>query len=570
MCARRRYPCFSFGPAAQPTERETLPEGLIPLIFRALACDYDGTLATHDQIGPAALEALERARDAGLKLILVTGRTFFELLRVCERLELFDVVVAENGGVVYEPRSGALQDQAPPPPPHLLSELDRRGLGYQRGRVIVGLARQDEAAAPEALAAADVSRDRVYNRAKLMLVPEGISKGTGVRKVIRDLGLSFHDVLALGDAENDLEFFAACGWTACPGDAMALLRERADWVFPGENGASVAGAITGPILSGRLPVHLSPRHRVALGWEMGSAASITIPARGVNILVQGDPLSGKSSLVGAIVERLVAEHYAVCVLDPEGDYRVLGALSGVVCEEVDGVDAMARAVAHFDANPAACVVADLSTLRHPDKVRVIGEGLAMLDKVRRRHGLPHWIVVDEAHYVLHGQGVHAEVLSPDMKGLCLASYRSSWIRPSLTALPDVYVLARTTDPDELGFLRGCFDGLGADGEAIVSALPGLPVGQVGPGRRFIFRTCDGREVGSAENITGFLQALDSVDLASLDWHARRGDFSRWGCDVFSDPELGRQLRKAEQRWVRGELADLVESLTSPIEVRYGV
>lgn len=553
------------------------------------------------------MEALERARAAGLKLILVTGRTFFELMRVCDRLEVFDAVVAENGGVVYEPRSGILQDQAPPPPPHLLSELDRRGLSYQRGRVIIGLARHDEAAVEEALAAVGVSRDLVHNRAALMLVPEGISKGTGVRKVIRDLGLSFHDVLALGDAENDLEFFAACGWTACPGDAMALLRERADWVFPGEDGASVAAAITGPILSGRLPVHLSPRHRLVLGWAMGSAASVTIPARGVNLLVHGDPLSGKSALVGAIVEQLVAERYAVCVLDPEGDYRVLGALSGVACEEVDGAEAMARVVTRFDANPAACVVADLSTLPHPDKVRLIGEGLRMLGEFRRRHGFPHWIVVDEAHYVLHGQGVDTEALSPDGKGMCLASYRSSWIRPSLTALADVCVLSRTTDAGELGFLRDRLDALGADGEALVSVLPGLPVGefilvqpglggrpvplsflprrretahvrhlakyadaQVGPGRRFVFRTPDGREVGSAESLTGFLEALDCVDPASLDWHARRGDFSRWVTDVFSDRELGRQLSKAEHRWARGELADLVDSLVSPIEVRYGV
>jgi hydroxymethylpyrimidine pyrophosphatase-like HAD family hydrolase len=46
---------------------------------RALACDYDGTLATEDRLVPATLAALERARTAGLRLVLLTGRTFFEL-----------------------------------------------------------------------------------------------------------------------------------------------------------------------------------------------------------------------------------------------------------------------------------------------------------------------------------------------------------------------------------------------------------------------------------------------------------------------------------------------------------
>jgi hypothetical protein len=55
-------------------------------MFKALACDFDGTLASDDRIGPAALGALAKAREARIKLILVTGRTFFELTRVCECL----------------------------------------------------------------------------------------------------------------------------------------------------------------------------------------------------------------------------------------------------------------------------------------------------------------------------------------------------------------------------------------------------------------------------------------------------------------------------------------------------
>jgi len=356
---------------ARMTRVSCLAPGLLLLylgvIFRALACDYDGTLATADRIGPAVLEALTRAREAGLKLILVTGRTFFELTRVCERLDFFDAVVAENGGVIYHPGSGAIRDQGPPPPMRLLAELDRRGICYQLGRVVVGAARSDEEAVQEALDAAGINRELVVNRSALMLLSAGISKGTGARQVIRDLGLSFHDVLALGDAENDSEFFSACGRAGCPGDAVPGIQERADWVFPGENGRSVAAAITGPILSGRLPVHLSPRHRLTLGWATGSAAPVTIPAQGVNLLVQGDPVSGKSWLVGALVERLVADRYAVCVIDPEGDYGGLRGLPAVAYENVDGDEAMARALSHFDANPAACVVADLVDLALPDK-----------------------------------------------------------------------------------------------------------------------------------------------------------------------------------------------------------
>ena len=213
------------------------------MLLKALACDYDGTLALEDKIGGAVRDALERARRAGLRLILVTGRTFFELTRVCDCLEVFDAVVAENGAVLYYPGSAMLSDEGPAPPERLVRELDRRGVAYQLGRVIVGATRAEEPAVRAALLASGVSRDLVYNRGFLMLLPGGVDKGTGVQSTLRFFGLSFQDVLAFGDAENDLPLFGACGWSACPEDAEPAVRASADWVFAGYNGDGVAAAI---------------------------------------------------------------------------------------------------------------------------------------------------------------------------------------------------------------------------------------------------------------------------------------------------------------------------------------
>ncbi|HJR50363.1 MAG TPA: HAD hydrolase family protein, partial [Gemmatimonadales bacterium] len=302
--------------------------------FQALACDFDGTLAVEDRVPPAVRDALDQARRAGLRLILVTGRTFFELTRVCDCLDTFDGVVAENGAVIYYPGSAMIRDQGPPVSGRLLAELDRRGIYYQVGRVIVGTARAAQAAVQEALAAAGVTRELIHNRAALMLLPAGVTKGSGVRHVLRFLGLSPHDVLALGDAENDLPLFDACGFSGCPGDSIAAVRERVDWVFPGGAGDGIAAAITGPILEGRLPVQHSPRHRLPIGWAATTSERVTIPVRGVNVLIHGDPHSGKSWLAGAFVEGLVAARYSVCVIDPEGDYRVLARQPGIAWREI--------------------------------------------------------------------------------------------------------------------------------------------------------------------------------------------------------------------------------------------
>ena len=179
--------------------------------FQALALDYDRTLASHDRLADATVAALERARQAGLQLVLVTGRTFFELTRVCHRLDLFDVVVAENGAVLHDPANGAIRDEGPGPPPRLIAALDRAGIPCQIGRVIVATGRAYEAPVRRVMAEAGVELDLARNRAALMLLPRGVSKGSGVRQALQRLGLSFHDVLSIGDAENDLAHHAPRG-----------------------------------------------------------------------------------------------------------------------------------------------------------------------------------------------------------------------------------------------------------------------------------------------------------------------------------------------------------------------
>lgn len=576
------------------------------MLFKALACDYDGTLAFEDRIPPAVREALERVRAAGLRLILVTGRTFFELTRVCDCLELFDAVVAENGAVLYYPGSAMIRDQGPPVPGRLLAELDRRGIYYQVGRVIVGTGRADEGGLKEALAAAGVTRDLIYNRAALMLLPAGVSKGSGVQQALRVLRLSPHDVLALGDAENDIPLFDACGFSGCPADSLPAVMERVDWVFPGVHGAGLAAAITGQILPDRLAAPDSSRHRFSIGWVAATSGPVTIPARGVNILIHGDPHSGKSWLAGALVERLVAARYAVCVVDPEGDYRVLAHLPGVTWLEVHGPADVDRVLDGHRQDPAASTVLDLSTLPHAMKVAVIERALWKIREIRRSTGRPHWVLIDEAHYSLHAGGVAAAALDVADRGFCFVTYRPSWLRERVIQAVDIFLLARTSGSEELAFLGATLPAVVSEGAGISEALARLPRGEfllvqrdrqhppsavtfvaaprqtvhvrhltkyvdscVPPGREFRFRGFDGRVRASADSLHGFRRVVSTAPDEVLAHHAEHGDFSRWVRDVFADVELARQLRKIEARWRRRELADLRRAIDALITVRYG-
>ena len=106
--------------------------------YLALATDYDGTLAHHGVIDQAAVNTLERLRVTGRRIILVTGRTLDDLVRVCPHLALFDRVVAENGALLYRPDNKGETILGERPPDKFIETLRQRGVApLSVGQVIV-------------------------------------------------------------------------------------------------------------------------------------------------------------------------------------------------------------------------------------------------------------------------------------------------------------------------------------------------------------------------------------------------------------------------------------------------
>src|SRR5689334_22935607 len=95
--------------------------------YLALVTDYDGTIATDGKLTDAAATAIERLRKSGRRTILVTGRRLEDLLAILPQARLFDYVVAENGAVVYEPRTRRETLLGDPLPPEFIQRL--RALG---------------------------------------------------------------------------------------------------------------------------------------------------------------------------------------------------------------------------------------------------------------------------------------------------------------------------------------------------------------------------------------------------------------------------------------------------------
>ena len=98
------------------------------MYFAALATDYDGTLAHDGVVTSATLAALRRLKETGRKLIMVTGRELPDLQQVFAGLDIFDLIVAENGALLYEPERRAETVLGRVPPPRFIERLRARGV----------------------------------------------------------------------------------------------------------------------------------------------------------------------------------------------------------------------------------------------------------------------------------------------------------------------------------------------------------------------------------------------------------------------------------------------------------
>ena len=570
--------------------------------FSVLALDYDGTIAEDGRLNEEVRAAIGDVRRRGISVVLVTGRTLRDLRRLLGDLRLFDAVVAENGAVFAHPSSGRTNVLGSPPPPDFLRELKRLGVRAEAGECVV------EAEAGEAGRILPVIREMelplviLFNRGRLMVLPQAVSKSTGLREALTAMRLSAHNAMAVGDAENDHELLSVCEAGVAVAWGSRALRSSADAVLEGAGPGSVAPYIREAAAHLRLPPRLRARRRLLLGNRPDGGA-LSLAVRGRNVLISGDPKSGKSWVAGLLAEQLILHRYSVFVIDPEGDYASLEALPGVMVMGGEcpppPLTELTRVLHHHDVS----VVVDLSALPHAEKRRYVASLLRLLVAHRRRTGLPHRVVVDEAHYFLHDPGVQ-EMVDLELAGYTLVTYRASLLRPEILAASEAIVVTRETDPQEVAALceshgaggdlaawEGTLGNLALD-EAVLlpdteEACGGLCRFKIAPrvtshvrhrhkyfdvpvpeGSAFVF-TRDGAPTElRARTLKEFIARLRSAPDEVVDGHLRRGDFSRWAEGVFGDYKLAASVRELESQYSLGRMLHVRDAITEAVEERY--
>jgi len=208
--------------------------------FRVVAADYDGTLAKKGRVSKKTLQTLSRVRASGRKVVLITGRELDSLRSVFPELNRFDLIVAENGALLYYPSTGEEKLLASTPPAKFVQMLQRSGVSpLSVGRCIVATVTPYDVEVGKAIRKLGLDLHVILNRESVMVLPAGVDKGTGFRAAMAELRLPAASVVGIGDAENDYAFLSLCGFSVAVANAIPSLKERVHAVTSGQDGAGV-------------------------------------------------------------------------------------------------------------------------------------------------------------------------------------------------------------------------------------------------------------------------------------------------------------------------------------------
>lgn len=554
--------------------------------IRVVATDFDGTLSTHGRRPePEVLAALAQVRSAGVTVLLVTGRILSELVEDFPDVdEHVDAIVAENGAVLRH--RGEDRPLTAPLDPVLPEALRTAGIPFRQGRVLLATWSEHAVAVLREIRVLGLDAQLVYNRAALMVLPAGVTKGTGVYEALGELGISHHSALGIGDAENDHPLLDVCEIGVAVGNAVPALKRHADVVLDRPAGDGVRDLLDGPLLQGTGRVH-SGRWRLVLGTGP-DGTPVELPSSQVNLLVCGESGAGKSAVAGLLAERLTALHYSVLLVDPEGDHGGLARLRGVVAVDArDGLPAPDRIVQRC-AHRFSSVVLDLSSLSPAETRDYLPHLIAAVHDARRETGLPHWLFLDEAQSLAdHSAQLADRALSGD-RGCCLVTWQPGSLAPEVLAATDAVVVVPLAGWASAETLHAAAAVSGAPADEIGRRLSRLspqqvllaaapeyggvvpvtvpqPVSgyvrhrhkyatqQVRTDRRFHFRDGRDRPAGTAGSMRQLCDVLRDCEASVIRHHAEGGDLARWIRGVFRDRVLADQVAEVERAVAAGHL-----------------
>ncbi len=541
--------------------------------YLILATDYDGTLASGGKVSDVTLEALKRLQKSGRKLILVTGRQLDDLCQVFPEVNIFDCVVVENGAVLYFPSTREEFLLGSLPPESFVEALRSRNIDpLSVGKVIVATWEPHEAEVLNVIRELGLDLQVIFNKGAVMVLPAGVNKASGLDEALSRMGLSNHNTVAIGDAENDLAFLKPCEFSVAVDNALPSVKSEVDWVTQASRGDGVIELIDRLLTEDLEESSLLPeRHSILLG-NIKADREVYIQPLNRNILLAGVSGGGKSTLATGMLERFGEKGYQFCIIDPEGDYQNF---EGTVVVGNAQQPPNPTEILAILSKPEQNLVVNLMGVKLDDRPLFLAQLLPSLLEMRVRTGRPHWIVIDEVHHMFPSDWNAAATLPQSVNGILMITVHPEHVAISALSLIDTIVAVKSPMQTITNFCKTVGHQLPTDalpaelaaGEAVAwfldteeqpfqfQVIPprqerqrhmrNYAEGNLGSDRCFYFRGEDNLLNLKAQNLIMFIQLAEGVDDRTWLYHLHQQDYSNWLQNAIKDETLAEEVSQVE-------------------------
>lgn len=223
-----------------------------------LVLDLDGTVFDSSRLLLEEIEKIRCLADSGVRIIISSGRTLHYVLGITRCLGLNDIVICEEGTVIYDCRNDKLTLYGDLNDLLLLKENLSSWLpfcvipkeAHHDKNIILALDRKPRINVDDFVTEVSsllyekkLNLNLTRSDEMINITPPNIDKGFALSNILKSENIDPKSVVAIGDSLNDLSVFDCISYPIAVFNAHELVKKKSVYVSQKENGFCVCEVI---------------------------------------------------------------------------------------------------------------------------------------------------------------------------------------------------------------------------------------------------------------------------------------------------------------------------------------
>ncbi|MAM42648.1 MAG: hypothetical protein CMO13_04895 [Thaumarchaeota archaeon] len=223
-----------------------------------LVLDLDGTVFGSSRLLIEEIEKIRQLTDTGVRIIISSGRTLHYVLGIVRCLGINDIVICEEGTIIYDCRNDNLLVNGNSENIAILKENLSSWLpfciipreAHHDKNIILALDRNPRIdvddfvnEVSDVLSEKNLELNITRSDEMINILPLEIDKGIALTNILKSENINPETVVAIGDSLNDLSTFDSVAYPIAVSNAHELVKKKSVYVSPQKNGLGVCDII---------------------------------------------------------------------------------------------------------------------------------------------------------------------------------------------------------------------------------------------------------------------------------------------------------------------------------------